>query len=96
MIKHIVCHNIPNKADAQKAAKMLNGLMGEVPALRSMCAGVDALDSPRSYSLGIVAEFDDLEGLSAYDNHEKHVAIKRFIAEVKDDSRPSVACDFEF
>lgn len=96
MIKHIVCHNIPNKADAQKAAEMLNNLMGEVSTLRSMCAGVDVLDSPRSYNLGIVAEFDDLEGLKAYDSHEKHVAIKKFIAGVKDDSRPSVACDFEF
>ena len=96
MIKHIVCHNIPDKAAAQKAADMLNALMGKVPSLRKMQAGVDVLNSPRSYNLGIVAEFDDLSGLAEYDNHPEHVKIKQFIAGVKDDSRPSVACDFEF
>lgn len=96
MIKHIVCHNIPDKTAAQKAADMLNALIGKVPSLRKMNAGVDTLCSPRSYNLGIVAEFDDLAGLAEYDSHPAHCEIKKFIAGVKDDSRPSVACDFEF
>lgn len=96
MIKHIVCHNIPNKADAKKATDMLNALIGQIPSLKSMKAGVDVLDSERSYNLGIVAEFDDLKGLAEYDCHEKHCEIKKFIAGVKDNSRPSVSCDFEF
>lgn len=95
MIKHIVCHNIPDKAAAQKAADMLNALIGKVPTLRSMQAGVDTLNSPRSYNLGIVAEFDDLDGLAEYDNHPLHCEIKAYIGTVLDKSRPSVACDFE-
>lgn len=96
MIKHIVCHNIPNEEAAQKAADMLNALLGIVPSLRAISAGVDALHSERSYSLGIVAEFDDLDGLKAYDTHPAHCKIKEYIASVKDSSKPSVACDFEF
>lgn len=96
MIKHIVCHNIPEKAAAQKAADMLNSLMGVIPSLRSMKAGVDVLGSERSYNLGIVAEFENLDGLKEYDIHEKHAEIKKYIAGVKDNSRASVSCDFEF
>lgn len=96
MIKHIVCHCIPNKADAQKAADMLNALVGVVPTLRSMSAGVDTLGSPRSYELGIVAEFDSLEGLAEYDTHPEHMKVREFIGAVKSYARPSVAVDFEF
>ncbi|MBQ9949859.1 MAG: Dabb family protein [Clostridia bacterium] len=96
MIKHIVCHNIPDKEAAQKAADMLNALYGVVPSLRSMKAGVDVLGSERSYALGIVAEFDDLDGLREYDTHPEHCKIRNYIKGVKDDTRPSVSCDFQF
>lgn len=96
MIQHIVCHNIPDREAAQKAADMLNALMGKIPSLRLMRAGVDTLGSSRSYNLGIVAQFDDLDGLAAYDRDPHHAQVKEYIKGVKDDSRPSVACDFEF
>ena len=96
MIKHIVCHAIKNPDDAQRAADMLNALTGRIPTLKNMCAGVDALHSQRSYELGIVAEFEDLDALHEYDIHPEHAKIKAFIASVKDNERPSVAVDFEF
>ena len=96
MIKHLVCHAIGRLEDAKRAANMLNALSGRIPSLISMSAGVDALRSGRSYELGIVAEFDSLEGLNEYDTHPEHVKVKEFIASIKDESRPSVAVDFEF
>lgn len=96
MIKHIVCHPLKNADDAKRAADMLNALTGRVPTLKHMCAGVDVLHSGRSYELGIIAEFDDLNALHEYDVHPEHVKIKEFIASVRDESRPSVAVDFEF
>lgn len=96
MVKHIVCHAIENFEDAKRAANMLNALVGKVPSLLSMTAGVDVLRSERSYELGIVAEFENLEGLEEYSVHPEHVKVKEFIASIKDKSRPSVAVDFEF
>lgn len=94
MIKHIVCHPMKNPDDARRAADMLNAL--RIPEIKSMCAGVDVLHSGRSYELGIVAEFESLEALNEYDVHPEHAKIKAFIASVRDESRPSVAVDFEF
>ncbi|MEG1559890.1 MAG: Dabb family protein [Clostridia bacterium] len=96
MIKHIVCHKIRLEEDAKRCAELLNGLFGKVPTLRAMQAGVDVLKSSRSYELGIVAEFDDLNGLSEYDNHPLHQETRKYIASVKDETYPSVACDFYF
>lgn len=94
MLKHIVCHKIRSDEEARRCADMLNALNGRVPSLLKLCAGVDALRSPRSYNLGITAEFEDLDGLAKYDVHPLHAQIKEYIASVKDASFPSVACDF--
>ncbi|MCE5234635.1 MAG: Dabb family protein [Clostridiaceae bacterium] len=92
MVKHIVCHKYTDKAEAEKIAGMLMGLMGKVPSLRSMQAGADFLNSARAYHLGLVAEFEDRAGLEAYQNHPAHVKVKEYIHTVLADS---VSVDFE-
>ncbi len=92
MVKHIVCHKYTDKAEAEKIAQMLMGLVGKVPSLRSMQAGADFIGSHRSYHLGLVAEFDDKIGLEEYQHHPEHVKVKGYIHTVLTDS---VSVDFE-
>ncbi len=93
MVKHIVCHKYTDKAEAEKIAPMLMGLVGKVPSLRSMQAGKDFIGSNRSYHLALVAEFDDKADLDQYQNHPEHVKVKDYIHTVLTDS---VSVDFEF
>lgn len=93
MVKHIVCHKYTDRAEAEKIAAMLMGLVGKVPSLRAMHAGADFLESARSYHLALVADFDDREGLAAYQSHPEHQKVRAYIHTVLADS---VSVDFEF
>lgn len=79
MIKHVVCQKFKEKADAETAAQMLRELVGVVPTLRSMEVGLDFMGSERSYDLVLIAQFDDEEGLAAYDVHPAHQRVRDFI-----------------
>ncbi len=79
MIKHVVCQKFANKADAETAAAMLRALVGKVPTLRSMEAGVNIKESERAFDLALIAVFDDMEGLAAYDAHPAHQEVRAFI-----------------
>jgi len=79
VVKHIVCQKFKEKADAEAAAKMLHDLAGVVPSLRNIEVGVDFLGSERSFDLAIIAVFDDVEGLHAYDTHPAHQKVREFI-----------------
>ena len=79
MIKHVVCQKFANKQDAQQAAEMLRALVGVIPSLKSMEVGIDFLGSERSYDLVLIAEFENEEGLHAYDAHPAHGEVRKFI-----------------
>ena len=92
MIKHIVCHKLSDKTKAAQITQMLSGLVGKVPSLKRMEAGVDFMEKPRSYDFGLVAEFDDRAGLDAYDVHPEHEKVRAIIRQY---SVGSVSVDFE-
>lgn len=79
MIKHVVCQKFSDKADAKEAARMLRALLGVVPTLRSMEVGLNELESERAFDLVLIAAFDDMEGLHAYDAHPAHAEVRAFI-----------------
>lgn len=100
MIKHIVFFQFKEEAEgaskAENIAKgkaMLEGLVGRVPTLRSMCAGPNAVDRAGAWDFALVAEFDDAEGLEQYTVHPEHKKVSAFMSNVRAD-RASV--DFEF
>ncbi len=93
MIKHVVMQKFNDKADAAEAAAMLRALVGKVPTLRSMEVGIDELEGERSFDLVLIATFDDMAGLHAYDTHEAHEAVRAFI---KARRKQSAAVDFSF
>lgn len=93
MVRHVVCQNFGDAADAQEAARMLRELVGVVPTLRSMEVGLNELASERAYDLVLIATFDDMEGLHAYDAHPAHAAVRAFI---KPRRTGTVSVDYTF
>ena len=72
MITHIVTFKLNDATDADACKAMLEGLVGKVPSLRSMVVGINVVDSPRAHTLALIATFDDLAGLEAYQVHPSH------------------------
>lgn len=93
MIKHIVCHKLSDKSKTDEIVSMLKALMGKVPSLRQMEAGADVMGKQRSYDFALIAVFDDLEGLAAYDVHPEHERVRAFIRQY---SLGGISVDFEF
>lgn len=93
MVRHVVCQKFADVADAQEAARMLRALSGTVPTLRSMEVGLNELASERAYDLVLIATFDDMEGLHAYDAHPAHEAVRAFI---KPRRTGTVSVDYTF
>lgn len=72
MIRHVVLLRFTEPADAAEAKRRLDGLVGQVPSLRSLDAGLDVLRTEPSYDLALLTTHDDLAGLAAYQDHPAH------------------------
>lgn len=92
MITHIVTFKLNDPAEAASCKAMLDGLVGRVPSLRSMTVGVNVIESPRAHTLGLIATFDDLEGLEAYQVHPAHQEV---VTRLRAASSAIVVVDFE-
>ena len=92
MITHIVTFKLNDPAEAEACKAMLDGLDGKVPTLRSMTVGVNVVDSPRAHTLGLIATFDDLTGLEAYQVHPAHQEVATHLRAA---SSAIAAVDFE-
>lgn len=92
MLTHVVMMKLAEGADGAHLATQLNGLEGKIPGLQSISAGVDVIGSERSWDLGLVAVFDDLDAMNAYQTHPAHVAVA---GEIRAAATQIVAVDFE-
>ena len=94
MITHIVFFKLKDASpeNIEKTRNVLQGLEGNVPKLRSLEVGVDVIHSERSYDIALVARFDSLEDLNAYQTHPVHVKVGEYINSVKESA---VAVDYE-
>ena len=66
MIRHVaVFRFVPEFTSDQREhwMSLLRALPDQIPELRSMSVGPDALGGPASHEIAIVADFDDLDGL---------------------------------
>ena len=74
VITHIVTFKLTDdrREEADRCKALLDGLVGVVPSLRSMVVGVNVVASPRAHTLALIATFDDLAGLEAYQVHPAH------------------------
>ena len=77
MIMHIVLFKLKDRRpeDVAKARKKLMELAGRVPQLRSFEVGANIVHSERAFDLALLATFDSLADLQAYQVHPHHVQV---------------------
>lgn len=94
MIVHIVLFKLKDASpgNVAEASKVLEGLRGKVPVLRSLEIGTDVLRTERSFDLALTATFDSLDDLQAYQVHPAHKEVIAYIAGVRESA---VAVDYE-
>lgn len=92
MITHVVLFKFKDPANIEKAREALQALNGKVPQLRHLEVGADVIRSQRSYDLALIAKFDSLDDLQAYQVHPEHQEVVKFILEVKESV---IAVDYE-
>ncbi len=90
MVVHIVMFQFKEenkKANIIQAKQMLENLMGAVPSLRSIDAGVNFAQEERAMDLSIITAFESKEDLEAYAVHPEHVKVVDFIKTVVEYSK---------
>lgn len=94
MITHIVLFKLleTKAAKAGQAREVLAGMAGKIPQLRHLEVGVDIVRSDRSYDLALVARFDSLKDLQAYQVHPAHVEVVKYMQGVR---QSAVVVDYE-
>ena len=94
MITHIVLFKLkdPSPENLEKTREVLASLSGKIPQLRQLEVGVDLLRTDRSYDLALVARFDSLEDLNAYQVHHEHQQVIKYMLSVRESA---VAVDYE-
>jgi len=95
MITHIVFFklNEPSAANISGTRDRLLSMWGRIPELRSLEVGTDLLRTERSYDLALVARFDSLADLQAYQIHPLHAG--EVVPHVKSVCSSILAVDYE-
>ena len=63
----------------------LNGFEKKVESLRKFEVKVNSKDAPENnYELVLICDFDDIDGLNAYQIHPEHVALGKVLSELRE------------
>ncbi|MGI8792783.1 MAG: Dabb family protein [Acidimicrobiales bacterium] len=94
MIRHIVFFKFAEDAAAVAAEgkAKLESLVGKVPQIRALEAGVNVVEADRAYDLALTVTFDSVDDLDAYGVHPEHQIVGGWLRER---SVSIVACDYE-
>lgn len=100
MIKHIVMFRLKDTdgktayKNALEAKERFKSVLENVSELKSGEAVINSPDAPDSnYTIALICDFDDIDGLNAYQVHPAHVEFAKFIGTIKTER----ACiDYEF
>jgi len=94
MLTHVVLIKLRDRSPEAIAAVRahLDTLAGNIPSLRAIEVGTDMLHSGRSFDLALIARFDDLAGLEAYQSHPVHLPVLAAIGEA---AETVIAVDYE-
>ncbi len=95
MITHVVLFKFKQETTEEEIQQLAEGL-GNLPQaiedIREFRFGKDVLRTERSYDLGLVSSFEDLDALQRYQVHPEH---QKVVAHVKAITSGVVAVDFE-
>jgi hypothetical protein len=94
MINHVVVYKLKDRTpeNIEKTRAILATLGGKVPFLRYFEIGVDVLHSEKSYDLVLLAKFDNLADLQAYQDHPAHQEVIKYTSTVREST---ITVDYE-
>lgn len=101
MIKHIVMFKLKEDfngktayENALEAKERLRNFTESIPTLKKLEVGINSKEAPQSnYDITLVCDFENIEGLNAYQVHPVHVEFGKFITEIREER----ACiDYEY
>lgn len=81
MIRHTVLFKFkPDFPSADKQAWIagLNKMTGNIPGMLNLTHGPDLLNTERSFDYAIVADFEKVEDIAAYNTHPLHEPLKAY------------------
>jgi hypothetical protein len=76
MFHHFVMLRIPESSDREEAARLLRGLQGVVPSIRTLDVRLDTLGDPGSVDLLLHVVVEDEAAYRAYESDPIHVGVK--------------------
>jgi len=84
MITHVVLFKLKdNRAqNIDSARKLLESMEGKIAGLRYLEVGTNLRSSGRAYDISLIAKFDTLKDLEAYDDHPAHVPVSNRLQEL--------------
>ncbi len=92
MIKHIVMWRLKDEAlgatkeeNAFKLKETLLALKDVIDELKAVDVGINFNPSEAAFDVVLYSEFDNREGLEAYQKHPEHVKIVEFVGEIRTD-----------
>jgi len=91
-VVHVVLFKFGDGQHAEQCLERLRGMVGRIPALRSLSAGLNTVASERAYDVGLVATFDSHDDLRSYVEHPVHRPVAAWINER---ATSVVAVDYE-
>jgi hypothetical protein len=95
MITHVVLFKFKAETTEDEIQQLVEGLGGlpqAIEDIREFRFGTDVIHSERSYDLGLVSSFEDLDALQRYQIHPEH---QKVVAQVKAITSGVVAVDFD-
>jgi len=98
MIRHVVAWKLAATEQEQKAADaatisgLLQSLVGVVPSISALSVGPNRAYFESNWDVALVADFESLEGLEAYQSHPAHLEV---VPQIKALVSGRVAVDFE-
>ena len=90
MIKHVVMIRLKDdepqrkRQEAVRLKAAIDGLMGNVPELRSMEVGLNLNTKASAYDLVLTSTFDSVEALESYRVHPAHKIVLEHLYRVMD------------
>mgnify|MGYP000956344290 CR=1 FL=1 len=96
MLKHIVIMKFKTGVTEEQVQDImisLGALPGKIPQIRHFEFGTDILKSERSYDFALVAAFDDIASLKAYQLHPEHLPV---LEKVKNACETILVVDYEW
>lgn len=92
MVKHIVMWRLKDEAlgatkeeNALKLKETLLALKNEIDELKAVDVGINFNPSEAAFDVVLYSEFEDRQGLEAYQKHPEHVKIVKFVGEIRTD-----------